>query len=137
MSAITPVPYALNGATIKIGTNTFDQAISSGTIVPSSSTAYVKGLSGLVFPYTTVPTWVCNLKFMQDLKTSGSLQNFLLANSGQTVTIVFTLAPGTTGSPVITISATLVPAQIGDDMDKLAEASVSFACTVPVVTAAP
>lgn len=123
-------PFSLNGGVIKFGTsgNTYEQGVSSFTVTPSVSTSYVKGIApGAVYGFASAPTYAVAITAIQDVKTALSLQNYLIANAGQVIPIVFTAAPGTTGSVTLTISVIIVPPVFGGDMDKDLEFSVTFA----------
>jgi len=141
MSAVAVTPIALNGGTIKIGTgsaNTYEQAVSSLTFTPSQSVSFVKAMSGNVYPFITASTWEVAITAAQDLVTATSLQNYLLANAGTSVPLVWTAAPGGTGAKTVTQTVVLVPAQIGGAMDKNLEFTVTLAGTgTPVIATAP
>lgn len=136
-------PLTLNGGTVKIGANTYS-GISNFTLSASQSTSQIKGLSaGEVYSFSTAPVYALGIKFGQDIKLSTSLLNYLLANVGQTVSVVFTGngtngLPGTTGAPIITVSAIVPAPNIGGDMDTVLDETVTFACNgLPVITYVP
>lgn len=134
-------PFSLNGGTIKFGAtgNTYEQGVSSFAITPSVSTSYVKGMApAAIYGYASAATYGVTITAVQDVKTTTSLQNYLIANAGTTVPVVFTAAPGTTGSVIATISVIIVPPVFGGAMDKNLEFSATFAATgAPVYTAVP
>jgi hypothetical protein len=135
-------PFAINGGTVKIGGsggNTYEAAVSNFEVVPTTPTSVVKGIApGAAYPFVGSPTYVLNITAVQDLKTSTSLLNYFIANAGQYLVFLFTGAPGTTGSPTISVTATVVAPPAGGVMDKNLEFSVSFPVTgVPTYGVAP
>lgn len=129
MAAILPTnPIVMNGATVKIGTtNNYEATVSTVSIVPTTPTTSWTSVNGTVITVAGTPTWVINLTFLQDFKTANSLSQYLLTNAGQTQPIAVAPAAGT-GNTLYTISAVLVPSQIGGDTNALLSASVTLQC---------
>jgi hypothetical protein len=134
MAVIAPTPIVLTNATIKIGTtNNYETSVSNVSLVPTTPSNTFKGVGGSVLVVAGIPTWKINLTYVQDGKTVNSLQSYLLANAGTTQPFVIIPAVGT-GNSSYTISAVIVPGQIGGDVDALLTASVSMdAIGQPVV----
>ena len=129
MAAVLPTnPIVMSNATVKIGTTSnYEATVSTASIVPTTPTSTFKGVGGSVVAVAGTPTWVVNLTLLQDYKTANSLSQYLLANAGTTQPIAIAPAAGT-GNTLYTVSAIIVPAQIGGDVDALLTASVTFQC---------
>jgi hypothetical protein len=124
MADITPEPLFLSNSTATIGTDNYEAAINSVTFTPSTSTVTFKGLKpGSVFTRQTAATWVCELQFVQDWETVGSLSNYLHANEGTSVTITFVPEDG---GPSVTATVIITPGAIGGAVDTFGVATVSL-----------
>lgn len=136
MAVITPVPLVMKDAIAKIAADNFEAALSGVTITPTTPTYTFKGI-GKNANYTAVgdPDWVCQLDYVQDWDTPGSLANYLLANVGKTVAIEFT--PKAKSGRIFKANVTIVPGAIGGQTNAMAMTSVSLPCDSPVASAAP
>lgn len=123
------VVFDPQGATLE-----FRDAVQSFQFVPSAAVSTTKGGSKKsVWTASGNPTWVCNVKFLQDLDEQDSLVNYLLAHAGEAHLVRFT--PGGAAS----VQATLIIAAppIGGDVDSWLDGTISMGVRgVPVVTGA-
>lgn len=127
MTAIAPKPLFLRNCTVSIGTDSYEQAISSVTFTPSASTVTFKGLTpDAVFNFATPSTWVAALAFAQDWSTAGSLSNYLHAHEGESVVMTFKPALDDLTSPTVTANITVVPGAIGGAQGAVAVSQVSL-----------
>jgi hypothetical protein len=109
----------------------FRAAIESVAFTPSTSIETWVGLGGVTLTDTPPETWVCDITFVQDWETANSLSQYLLANKGTTVDVVF--KPKNAGAKTVTAKITLTPGPIGGGVG-LAKATVSLGVQgVPVV----
>jgi len=124
MADITPEPLFLSNSIATIGTDNYEAAINSATFTPSTSTVTFKGLKpGSVFTRQTAATWVCELQFVQDWETVGSLSNYLHEHEGESVQ--FVLVPEADG-PTVTATIIITPGAIGGAVDTFGVATVSL-----------
>lgn len=113
MTAILAKPYVFKDGTIKIDADNFESAVNSFQLTPTVSTLTFQAITPAgAFTDTTSPTWVAAIGYAQDWDTPGSLSNYLLANAGQTKTLVFTPVAGT-GNTTFTVDVIIVPGPIG------------------------
>lgn len=139
MVAITPKPLFFVNPTIKIGTDSYEAAISACTLTPSSSVVTFKGLKPTaVFNFATPSTWVAGMTFSQDWTTAGSLSNYLFANEGTKVTMTIVPAADDNKSPTVTVTVFIQPGSIGGDAGAVSTSQVSLPVDgKPTITAAP
>lgn len=127
MTTIAPAPLFLANATVQIGTDSYEQALSSVELTPTTSTVQFKGLTPTaIFNFATPSTWVAALTFAQDWATAGSLANYLFANEGESVTMTFVPAVDDDDSPTITATVTIVPGSIGGAGGAVSTSTVSL-----------
>lgn len=127
MTTIVPKPLFLQNATVQIGTDSFEQAVSSVALTPSTSTVTFKGLTpAAVFNFATPSTWVAALTFAQDWSTAGSLANYLHTHEGEKVTLTFVPAVDDEDSPTITATVFVVPGSIGGETGTVNTSQVSL-----------
>lgn len=124
MANITPVPLYMSNATLKVAADNYEAAVSSVTFTPSTSVATFKGLTPTaVFKHASSSEWVCEVAFVQDWATAGSLSNYLFEHEGETVSVDF---EPEAGGPTITASVVIVPGSIGGAVDAFATSSVQL-----------
>ena len=127
MASIANNAYFLQNATVQIGTDNFEEAISSITLTPSSSQVTFKGLTpAAIQNFSTPSTWVAALEFAQDWTTTGSLSQYLFAHEGQAVTMTFVPEADDLESPTITATVVIVPGSIGGAGGAVATSQVSL-----------
>lgn len=127
MTAIVPKPLFLQNATVQVGTDSFEEAVSAVTITPSTSTVTFKGLKpSAVFNFATPSTWAAAMTFAQDWSTPGSLANYLFAHEGEKVTLTFVPAVDDEDSPTITATVFVVPGVIGGEVGTVNTSQVTL-----------
>ena len=126
MVDILPAPFTFRDATVQLGTDNYEAAISKAEIVPSSSTVVFKGVTpGATFTDVTEPSWVVNIEYAQDWGNDDSLANYLHTHAGEAVPMTLVPKVGT-GQPSVTANVILVPGSIGGTVDQTAKGSVSL-----------
>lgn len=131
MAVIAVTPLYLSNSTLKIGADNYEAAVSSVKVTPNVTTAQFRGLTPSAVYKKAVTDWTCEVEFVQDWKTAGSLSNYLLANANNTVTAVF--VPDV-GGPSVTVSIVLTPPEIGGAVGEFATTSVQMGVNgVPTV----
>lgn len=127
MPTIAAKPLFLQNATVQIGTDSFEQAVSAITLTPSTSAVTFKGLTPVaVFNFATPSTWVAALTFAQDWSTPGSLANYLFEHEGEKVTMTFVPAVDDEDSPTITATVFVVPGAIGGEAGAVSTSQVQL-----------
>lgn len=128
--------FVLNDVDLTIGGTSFENQVSSAAFVPSAGTVEFKPLTpGAVETFPITPTWVLNLTYAQDFTTDDTLAMYLYEHEGETIADVI-FAPRS-GGRTWTADITIVPGQIGGDVDTVAVATVSLGSTKPVPNALP
>lgn len=132
MPLIPVEPYIFKDAVLTIAGNDYAPHASTIALVPSTTQQTVtwQGLTpDAKFSDTTTPetTWALNLTMAQD-HTADSLQTYLNDHAGDVEEIVIQPARGS-GLPDYTVTATLVPVQIGGDVNTVQTASASMPVT--------
>lgn len=133
MAVVAAVPLFMSNATLKIDADNYEAAVNSVTLTPSNNTATFKGLTPTaIYKRTGNSEWVCEIQFVQDWATVGSLANYLFTNEGLTKTMVFVpLLAGKT----VTAQVTIVPGSIGGAVDGFATSTVQLLVSgKPVLT---
>jgi hypothetical protein len=126
VTIITPTPFTFRDATVQIGTDNYEAAISKAEIVPTTATVVFKGVApGASFTDVTEASWVANIEYAQDWSNPDSLANYLHEHAGETVDMTFVPKRGT-GQPSVTAEVILVPGSIGGTVDQTAKGSVSL-----------
>jgi hypothetical protein len=109
-----------------IGATDFDfsACISSAQFTPSSSNVTWKGMvPNDTFTAPTSPTWVLALALVDDLATTSSLTNQLLAHQGETAPAKFYPL---SGGPGWSADVILTPAGLGGAVDTYGSQTVSL-----------
>ncbi|MEV7972864.1 hypothetical protein [Cellulomonas sp. NPDC089187] len=107
----------------------FRKHLSGVVFTPSSSQNSWSGLGGNTHTDTSVPTWVCQLDYVQDWDSPVSLSRFLYENEGQTFVIEFRPRSGT--GPSFQAEVSVVSGAIGGQVNSWATTSVSLGSTKP------
>lgn len=136
MGKIAANPRMQKNLSLTIGTDTFEDHVSSVQWVPSSSTVtWNGGTPEAVFTDQTAPTWTAQVNVVQDWETPGSLCNYLLEHAGEQVVAKY--KPDATGTFEITATITLAAPTIGGAVNAFNESSVTMGSTKPVPTVIP
>lgn len=134
MAAIAAKPLFMKDVLMQVGTDSYEAGLSGVTFTPTSSPVTFNGLTPTAtYSDLTSPTWVCQLDYVQDWETAGSLSQYLLDNAGKQVPAVFTPKKGT--GKKFTATVTLAPGPIGGAGGAFATSSVSLGSTTPVSSA--
>jgi hypothetical protein len=129
--ATTPVvvaPFTLKDVSLIIGPTAtafeFRTAVSNVTFTPSSSTVTWTGLGLNTYTDVATATWTCTLEYAQDWDTANSLSQYLYANEGQTVDVVF--KPKAAGTKTWTGKLIITPGAVGGAVNAVAVATVTL-----------
>lgn len=139
MATIVTTPFVITDAILTIGTDDYQSAVEEVRCAPKVNIVTWQAMtpSG-AYSAPTTPVWELKLVYAQDWKTTNSLAQYLLANNGLTKTCVFKPQGVTTGSPIFTVSAIIVPGPIGGKVNTVQLAEVTLGVVgQPVKTAAP
>jgi len=132
MATIPAQPLVLKDALLTIGTDDFQKAVSSVTIVPSTSTVQWRGLEpDAVFTDVTPATWAVTIEYAQDWEEEDSLSMRLFEAQGESLPLTFAPQKGT-GNRKFSVNAVIVPGTIGGAVGTYATASVTLPCDKPV-----
>lgn len=133
MAAVVPKPLFLKDVLMQIGTDNYEAGLSAVTFTPPSPTVWT-GLTPTAVFNELPAQWVCQLDYVQDWESTGSLSQYLLDNVGKQVTAVFT--PKAKTGKKFTATVTIVPGPIGGTGQAFATSSVSLTSSIPVASAA-
>lgn len=111
--------------TLLIGTDGYKAAVTSAELVPTTPTEVLRDIGGGVTVISGLPEWALNLNFAQDLKTTNSLSQYLIANQGTKKTIVYTPQVGGKG---FTITALILAAKVGGAGGSAAKSDITIPC---------
>ena len=124
MAQISVQPLYLKDVVLTVDGDTYEKHVSGVTFTPSVSTATFKGLdSDAVFTQASNASWTCDLSFVQDWETAGSLSAYLFNNAGSEVTLSFLPPPG---SGTWSATVIIVPGAVGGTVDAYATSTVSL-----------
>lgn len=124
MAQISVQPLYLKDVVLTVDGDTYEKHVSGVTFTPSVSTATFKGLdSDAVFTQASNASWTCDLSFVQDWETAGSLSAYLFNNAGSEVTLSFLPQ---TGSGTWSATVIIVPGAVGGTVDAYATSTVSL-----------
>ncbi|NNC10342.1 hypothetical protein HII28_00385 [Planctomonas sp. JC2975] len=124
MASIAVEPLYMSECTFTVASDSYEAALSGVTITPTTPTSTWTGLkAGSVFTKAGKATWTCVLDYMQDWNTTGSLSNYLLANEGSSIDVVF--VPDDGGAS-ISVTLIVVPGAIGGKVNSFAEATATL-----------
>lgn len=129
MTVIAVQPHVLKDMVLTIGLDDYEGHLSSCALVPSTDTPVLRwqGLTPAAsFSESGSPTtsWVWNINAAQDWETANSLSQYLFDHAGEVVTVE--LSPQRGKGKTFTFECTVVPGQIGGDVNTVAEAAVSM-----------
>ncbi|MDY0827544.1 hypothetical protein SK224_00220 [Microbacterium sp. BG28] len=111
--------------TITIGTDGYKAAIESAVLTPTTATTVIRDVGGGITAVADDPVWGLALGLVQDLKTTNSLSQYLIANAGTKKAIVYTPATGGKG---FTITALILAAAIGGAGGQVAKSTITLPC---------
>lgn len=132
MVNITPVPYMMTEATLKIETDNYEKTVDSVKLTPTTPTVIFSGIDGTQSGAVGDPTWMLGLGFAQDHITAASVSKYLLAHHGEIKTIEFTPQDG---GDVYTVEVLCIPSEIGGDAGTLQKSTVSLPVVgQPIIT---
>lgn len=117
-------PFAMNNATLTIGTDSFE--VSSAKFAPAPSIGKIPTIGGRTIKVAGSSDWTLAVGFGQDLKSANSLSKYLHANEGDVVTAVLSPQGAAVGDPTVTAEVTLVPGEIGGDANAPAMTTVTL-----------
>ena len=123
MAVIAPAIINMNRSTLKIGTDSYEKAVSSAKLVPATPVAKFKGIGGNTVKAAGVPDWTLVLTYAQDWTTVSSLSQYLVTNLGQTKVVELTPE---TGGQKATVTVLIIPGDMGGDVDTTTVASVTL-----------
>jgi hypothetical protein len=123
--ALVPVqPFQLNDVTLTIGSDNYELSVNQVEVTRNVSVVRWRGMSpASKFAFAGAEENTLTLKFAQDFETANSLSNRLEENAGSVETFVFEPKKGARS---VTVTALLVPGNIGGSLDAVAEATVSL-----------
>lgn len=124
-----PTTIVMRACLLSIAADNYEKTIGKVTLTPNVPVAKYKGIDGTVIQDVGAAEWTLQLDYVQDHSTANSLTKYLLANAGQTKTIVLSPYGSTTGKPKYTIDVTILPGPLGGDVDKPMTGSVALPCT--------
>lgn len=124
MPVIPVKPRVFKNYMLKIGADSYEKAVNSVTLTPSSSTVTFKGgTPEAVFTDQTAPTWTAALNYAQDWETASSLSVYLLNNEGKEVAIeFFPLGSG----PKFALTVIITSGAIGGAIDAFGTSTVTL-----------
>lgn len=125
-------PYIFKHATLQVDGNDYAPAASTIALVPSTtqSTVEWQGLTpDSTFTDTTTPktSWALNVTAAQD-HAADSFQSYCFDNAGESKVVTIQPQAGS-GEPQYTVTVTIVPMQIGGDVDTVQTATASMPVT--------
>jgi hypothetical protein len=136
MSTLDVKPLILKNVMLTLGAagDDYRKHVSGVMLTPSSSQTTWKGLGGNSHTDSTVPTWTCQLDYVQDWASVSSLSRYLFEHSGETVAATFQPISGS--GPSFTSNLSIVPGAIGGQVDAYATTSVTLGSDQPVLVPA-
>ncbi|CCH79085.1 hypothetical protein BN12_40055 [Nostocoides japonicum T1-X7] len=127
MSVIAVAPFVLRDVVMTIGTDDYAKHLSTVKFAPAYDTVKWQGLTpDASFTDLSNPTWTCAISYAQDWETEDSLAQYLLENAGQQKVAVFKPKGAATGKPVFTATLTIVPGDIGGDVNTVQTSTVTL-----------
>ncbi len=127
---IPAAPYFMYDVTVKLGADTYEEALTSVKFTPTTPKVTFKGLAKNSKTFVGTPTWVSALTFAQDLASAASLHK-LLHSTAPGTPIVLELIATETGEKV---RATILvePGELGGDVETVPTSAVTLAVDGPV-----
>lgn len=105
--------------------------VSGVTFTASSSQTTWTGLGLNTHTDASAPTWTCQLDYVQDWTSADSLSQYLMAHEGETVPVTFRPQAGI--GPSFSANLTIVPGNIGGQVNAYATTSVTLGSDKPVL----
>jgi hypothetical protein len=128
MAIINVNPLFMKDTVFKVAADNYEAALSSCTFTPASTTTTWQGLTpAATFSFQTTATWVVTLEYAQDWGTTNSLSQYLFANEGKEVEVVFTPVKGATTAPSFTATVIITPGAAGGAVNAVGTATVTLA----------
>lgn len=124
MADVPAAPFLMSDVSVKIGADTYEEALSICRFVPTTPKAMFKGLGGNVHKFVGTPSWVANWTFAQDTKSAQSLHKLLNATAPGTPLAVELVAQD--GGDVIAATILAEPTDIGGELDTVPTAAVAL-----------
>lgn len=118
-------PFYMYDVTVKIGDDTYEEALSSIKFTPTTPKATFKGLGKNVHTFVGTPTWVSAWAFAQDLESAVSLHRLLHTSAPGTPLEVELIA--TEAGEKVTATILTEPGEIGGDLETVPTAAVTLA----------
>lgn len=127
-------PLFLADSVITLGPDSYQAAISSAVLTPSTPAPVVfKGLTPTAkWTRQGLADWTCDLAFVQDPDEETSLSNYLHDHEGEEIAAV--IEPNDGGASFAT-TVNIVAGAIGGAVETWGTSTVSMPCTKPVRTA--
>jgi len=124
-------PIFMKDAVFEISGTDYAGEVSSVRFTAASSQVDFKGLKpASKFTESTDPTYTCVVAYGQDFENAQSFANALLDLAGTTVPVTF--VPKASGTVQFTANLSIIPGDIGGDVDTYATASVTLGSDAPV-----
>jgi hypothetical protein len=126
---IAVAPHVLKDIVLTIEADNYAAHVSSALLTPSTDVPVLKwqGMtptSAFSEGGSVSTSWAFAINMAQDWQTADSLSQYLFDNAGQVKT--FTLTPQKGKGKSFTFDATIVPGQIGGDVNTVAVSPVSM-----------
>jgi hypothetical protein len=134
MSVLEVQPLVLKDVELLIGSATpddFRKHVSGVTFTPTSSQTTWTGLGLNTHTDSGIPTWVCQLDYVQDWTSTNSLSRYLYTHEGETLPVSFTPTDGV--GPAFTANVSIVPGAIGGQVNAFATTTVTLGSDKPVI----
>lgn len=127
MVQITPNPIVLKDVTVTIGADTYEKQVSQVMLTPTAQASKWQGMApGATYSDIALATWDAAITFAQDHETAGSLSDYLFANEGTKVVMIF--KPRSGSGPSYQVTLALTPGAIGGAVNAWAESTVTLPC---------
>jgi hypothetical protein len=109
---------------VQIGADTYQEALTSVLLTPTTPKATFKGLGKNVHTFVGTPTWVAGLTFAQDFTSAVSLHKTLhTADPGTELELKLTPVAG---GETVTVTILTEPGAMGGDLETVPTAAVSL-----------
>lgn len=138
MVAIAVKPHVLKDVVMSIGTDDYEGHVSSALLSPAATTPQLQwqGLTpsaSFSESGSTTVAWTFAINAAQDWETANSLSQYLFDHVGEVKTV--SLSPQRGVGKTFTFDVTIIPGQIGGDVNTVAVAPVTMNVDgVPVMT---
>jgi len=133
MVNVIPKPLFLTDTLMQIAADNYEAGLTAVLFTPPAPVKFTGMTPTAVFSQLPAE-WTCQIDYVQDWDSAGSLSQYLLDNVGKQVTAVFTPKKGT--GKKFTATITILPGPIGGTGGAFATASVTLSASIPVASAA-